>query len=287
LAGPVRPGRLVVAPVSTAERSWDDLARVDPSLAEWCADRWLGAWRPLLPVASVDTFAATRQAWHTLAEHVLAPWRHRATGKIGLRYTRGGFGTPFVLDGGDHVQVRVDGADLVVDRGDDDPRRVRLSDLRAALAAVGLDVGTRTGVYEPTTDGDPDGALVVDAAAAARLADWFGLAAAALEEVRAQAPDGDATRVQLWPEHFDLSVDLGEEADGWRGTFGASSGDAQHPLPYLYVTHWADEVRYDRFWNDRAFGGASLGYEELVAAGDAHAAAVAFFVRGRRALSPR
>ena len=50
---------------------------------------------------------ATRRALHRLAEHVLSPTRQRAAGaKIGLRWTLGGFGTPFF---GDEVQLRVEG----------------------------------------------------------------------------------------------------------------------------------------------------------------------------------
>ena len=106
-----------------------------------------------------------------------------------------------------------------------------------------------------------------------------------LEELRVDAPDGPATRVQIWPEHFDCSIDLGDEAAGRRGTFGASAGDDAHPLPYLYVTHWA-EVRDDGFWNDPGFGGASLGYDTLVAEADQRGAALAFLRRGAAALRP-
>jgi hypothetical protein len=92
--------------------------------------------------------------------------------------------------------------------------------------------------------------------------------------------------VQLWPEHFDASVDLGDEAAGQRGTFGASPGDDRHPLPYLYVTHWADQPD-DPYWNDAGFGGASLGYESLAGAPDPRAAAGAFFGQGRARLGGR
>ena len=43
-------------------------------------------------------FAATRVALHALAERVVAPARQAANGKIGLRYTYRGFGTPFFGD---------------------------------------------------------------------------------------------------------------------------------------------------------------------------------------------
>ncbi len=49
-----------------------------------------------------------------MAEHVVAPSRHQVNGKIGLRFTRGGFGTPFF---GSDVQVRVDADGMVVTSG--------------------------------------------------------------------------------------------------------------------------------------------------------------------------
>jgi hypothetical protein len=273
---------LVVSPVSNGDRTWDELAGRDASLAAWCADRWLGAWRSLAPVADPDALRVTRRSWHTLAEHVLAPFRYRAAQKIGLRFTTGGFGTAFVAVEGGDAQLRVDGADLVVVRARETRRAV--TTLRAAADAAGTEVGAETGVYEPTTAGEPDQPLPVDAVAAARLADWFGFAASVLEELRAGATDAASTRLQLWPEHFDVSVDLGDEAAGQRGTFGASPGDDTHPLPYLYVTHWAERPD-DPFWNDPGFGGASLGYEPIVVAPDQRGGALAFFGEGRARLA--
>jgi hypothetical protein len=267
----------VVSPVSDAEMTWDQLARDDPALAAWCADRWLGAWPPLRPIADPDVFAATRAAWQTLAEHVLAPARHASNGKIGLRFTHRGFGTPFYPHEDGDRQLRVDGADLVVVTGAE--HRTPITTLRAACAAAGVPTGTTTGVYTPTTTPRLDEPLPVERDAAARLGDWYGFAASVLEELRAAAPDRDATRLQLWPEHFDLSVDLGDEQAGQRGTFGASPGDVAHPLPYLYITHWSD-VAGDAFWNDTAFAGASLGYATLLADSTPRDAALAFFRRG-------
>src|SRR3954468_635101 len=57
----------------------------------------------------------TRRALHRLAFYVVAPARKRANTKFGLRWTFGGFGTPFF---GADEQVRVAGRDLVVQRGD-------------------------------------------------------------------------------------------------------------------------------------------------------------------------
>src|SRR5205823_3461249 len=80
------------------------------SLADWCADRWLGAWRRLGPAP--PSLAAVREALHRVAEDVMKPARERANGKFGLRYTHGGFGTPFF---GEDEQVRVEGVELVFD----------------------------------------------------------------------------------------------------------------------------------------------------------------------------
>ncbi|MGH8874984.1 MAG: hypothetical protein ACRDVM_07020, partial [Acidimicrobiia bacterium] len=86
-------GRPVVSPIPNGGLTWDDLAAGDEELARWCADRWLGARRRLVQLP--DGFASTREALHQLAHYVLAPARHSANTKIGLRFTRGGFGSPF------------------------------------------------------------------------------------------------------------------------------------------------------------------------------------------------
>lgn len=93
-------GLPLLSPVTNGDLTWDQLARAEPELSEWCADGWLGAWRRLPPIADAGAFVTTRESWHALAERVLAPSRRRANGKIGLRYTRGGFGTPFYVGSG-------------------------------------------------------------------------------------------------------------------------------------------------------------------------------------------
>jgi hypothetical protein len=280
----------LVSPVHGGDQTWDALAAVEPDLAGWCADRWLGAWRRLGRLDDVRTFGATRDALHTVAEHVLAPARHAANGKIGLRFTHRGFGTPFFWHDDRPTQLRVAGTDVVVVHGDD----VTTTPLSSVLASQTrryhalltpkpveeVDLG-----YPTVTAWSPDAVEQVDAGAAAQLADWYGFACSVLEELRATQPDRDATRVQLWPEHFDMSIDLGDDAAGARGTFGASPGDDAHPEPYLYVTHWASAAP-DAFWNDTTFGGASLSYPELVAAGDQRDAALEFFRTGQSILHP-
>src|SRR3954451_7190869 len=108
--GDVPEGREVVSPVGTGDVLWNDLARDDPELAACCAERWLGAYRrlELAPPGLVEA----RLALHHVAENVMTPARQAANGKIALRYTAGGFGTPYF---GDDTQVRVEGAELITE----------------------------------------------------------------------------------------------------------------------------------------------------------------------------
>jgi hypothetical protein len=138
---PVAGGELV--PVERAgTRTWTDFCTEigNDELWTWCGYRWLVA-RKLddLP----ERFVPTRDALHRVAEHVISPRRHLASGKIGLRYTYRGFGTPFFDD--DH-QVRVEDGELV-----DRSRRRKLTTLAAAADLVGVELGAGTGIYIPTT----------------------------------------------------------------------------------------------------------------------------------------
>ncbi len=277
-------GKPILSPVTTGDVTWDALCRDDVSLESWCADRWLGAWRPLPALPDLTALTNTRLAWHALAEHVVAPARYAANGKIGLRFTRNGFGTPFF--GVADEQVRVEGVNLLVTRGGKD-RWLMLATVGAAAKLAGIEPGAPADLYTPTTPLEPDAPLRLDARSTEFLGAWQGFAASVLEQLRAEAPDDTAgSRVQLWPEHFDLSVDLGDKARGARGTFGASPGDAQHPAPYLYVTHWAD-VPDNEFWNDPTFGGARVDVEALSTHTDGaaqRAAALDLYRHGRALL---
>jgi hypothetical protein len=243
--GEVPTGRPVVSPVGNGDLRWTELSASDAGLADWCAERWLGPWRRLgsLP----PDFAATRLALHTLAETVVSPARKQVNGKIGLRYTRGGFGTPFF---GEDRQLRVEGTELVIVERGEETRR------------------------EP---------LDVDAGV---LGDWYGFAASVLEELRAgaEAQLTDPSRVQLWPEHFDIALELGREDAGARAAYGCSPGDAQHPEPYLYVGPWV-ATPSGELWNATAFPGAELSYAALLEAEDQRAAALEFFAVRLAALS--
>jgi hypothetical protein len=234
-------------------------------------------------IDDLTTLVRTRESWHAVAEHVLAAARHRAVGRIGLRAVPGGFGTPrFEWDGANH-DLRVVGHDLVV-RIDGASTTVPLTTLGAAADAAGIEPGGPSTVYNLATPCEPDAPLDIDAPAARVLAAWFELGWAALGDLRADADTEAPSDVTMWPEHFDVAVELGAEDRGTRGTFGASPGDAEHDEPYLYVTHWA-EVADDPFWNDRAFGGASLTYSEIRVAADRRDATLAFFREGRRRLN--
>lgn len=275
----------IVSPVTTGDITWDELAGDDPELARWCADRWLGAWRRLPPLPARDPLRSTRASLHTLGEHVLARARYDANGKIGLRYTRHGFGTPWFRREGRDAQVRVDGMDVVVHEGGA-THTAPITTVAAAAALAGIEPGAPADVYTPATPLTPDAPLVLDGVAVEYLGAWYGFAASALEQLRAESDADEPSRVQLWPEHFDLSVDLGDEQADARGTFGASPGDDDHPDPYLYVTHWAD-VAPDPYWNEEHFPGARLSATALADAPDQRQVALTFLRRGRDLLRAR
>jgi hypothetical protein len=253
-----------VLPIERAgATTWEEIATSDDDLRTWCAERWLvSATLPQLP----DGFVASRRALHALAERVIAPARFNANGKIGLRYTYQGFGTPFF--GEDH-QIRVERGALVVDDA-----HHPITTLGAAAALVGVDLEAGTGVYTPTTDSRPD--VPLDVSAGLHVGSWFGYCTRLLEQLRTDATADDApARVQVWPEHFDIAVDLGP--DGGRANFGGSPGDDAHPEPYLYVGPWGDHGD-DAYWNEPF--GASLSYAHLLAGADG----LAFLRRGKELL---
>jgi hypothetical protein len=278
--GTPQPDRMILSPVTDGDATWDELCRERPELAPWCASRWLGAWPRLQPLSSPEAFTTTRDSWHALAEHVICGVRHRATGKIGLRFVRGGFGTPFF---GENEAVRVVGGGVVHSIGDDQDR-APITTLGNAGVYLRVPVGVPDQLFKPVTDGDPGRSLPIDSEAAVALADWFGFATSVLAQLRVDCASGAPSLVQLWPEHFDLSIDAGDEASGRRATFGASPGDAEHAEPYLYVSVWQPERvnRDDVYWNEPF--GASMPYAALLRASDQRAAALQFFRTGSRLL---
>ena len=264
--GTVPTGRLLVSPVSTGDLLWEELTAGDEQLAGWCSERWLAAYRRL--GAPPATLAQTRLALHRLAEQVLSPARQKANGKIALRYTRGGFGTPFF---GEDVQLRVLGDELIVQR-DGTERAAPISTLRAAADHIGRDL--------LPDDLKPDEKpLEVDPAASRYLGDWYGLGCSVLETIRADARAADPSRVQLWAEHFDIAVELGSEQAGQRAGYGFSPGDELHAEPYVYVVPWVAPSPGE-LWQARGFDGAELSFAELDRAADQRGLALEF-VRAR------
>ena len=212
------------------------------------------------------TLVSTRDALHTLAEHVIAPARYSATGRIGLRTAPGGFGTPpFQGPTGDR-QVLVRQTELVL-RADGRERVEPITTVRAAAAFIGIEPGAPADVYQPNTPLEVDRPLHVDPAYAHEIAEWFTVGNEALEQLRSDLAEADPSEIQLWPEHFDLASTIDEV------NYGASPGDTEHPIPYLYVGPF--EERQGPFFNEPF--GASLSRERVPDV----AAALAFFLQGR------
>jgi hypothetical protein len=245
-------GRPIIGPTVLANISWLALADGEPLLGPWCKARWLGPWRRLEPVS--DGWAETREAMRRLACYVLSPARKAANGKIGLRYTYGGFGTPFF------------GADELIG----------ITSLADAAAFAGVTLSEDPGVGSDLPGfGDPDAALPIDPSTAAGLGDWYGFSALVLEQSRAELNVAGRTcsRVQLWPEHFDMGCNI----EGVN--FGCSPGDGYLTEPYIYVGPWNTEgLPEGDFWN--APFGAALPYKELLGASDQRDTALAFLRRG-------
>ncbi len=225
--------------------------------------------------------ATTREALHRLAVYVIAPARHRSTGRFGLRSSPGGFGTP-VFEG---RQISVVGGELVDSVGGVE-RRHQISSLHAAADFLGGPVDPETAAeHDSPAPGDVEAPLAIDADASRFLGSWFEMAFAALELIRADATSVDASEVQLWPGHFDAAIEVGDEDH--RASYGASPGDHSMDEPYLYVSiWWPDKIGVeatDAQWNAPSFVGSMLKLSDFPD-GDPVAAAVAFWRSSRDAL---
>ena len=219
------------------------------------------------------TFVATRGALHAVAEQIVAPARAAATGdQFSLVAAVGGFATPRLPGGG---CVRVDGLELVVEGGDGEEKRAPLTSLKESAAGVGL---PDTGLAEAS--------LELDSASAVVLAAAYQLGDSVLRAFFAEAlPPAEATENQLWPEHFDIAIEHGNEQNGERATYGLSPGDADHAEPYFYVAPWVPPSD-PTTWTAVGFTGAELGWAELLSAEDPHSIALNFFRTYRDALGP-
>lgn len=191
----------------------------------------------MMAMPSDPTLVATRRSLHALAERVIAPLRVQATGnEIALRPRPGGFGTPELPEGG---WVGTDGPDLVRVDADGARETTRITSLLDAADFVGLDDATSALTDTP---------LEIHAGAAEILAEVWETGDVALRSL-----DPSATPI-LWPEHFDIAIELDE------ATYGVSPGDADHPEPYAYISLWAPPADLvtgpSTFWNAVGFTGA-------------------------------
>jgi hypothetical protein len=216
------------------------------------------------------TYEATRKALHAVAEQVLASAYFHATTHIGLRPAPRGFGTPVF---GEEERVRVDATAIVHERAGQ-VRRHELTTLAAAAAFVGVPLGAPA-VYPAATSFPADAPFAIDRDAALVIGDWYALGSALMGDLRADRPDVSSADAQIWPEHFDLACEIGDEAAGTRANYGASPGDAGIPEPYLYVGPW-DAARKTGDLARYGFGGA-ITYSELRASGNAGVAGRRFF----------
>jgi len=223
------------------------------------------------------TFVATRNALHRVAAELVAPAR-KPHNEIALGQIPGGFGTPEFEFEGRRTQVRVEGIELVLTRDGHD-ERTELHSVAAAGALLGPDL-------LPDGVPDDDAPLDIDPEAADRLADFYAFAADLLERLKsAMPPKAEPSDTNLWPEHFDIAFEAGDEAAGHRATYGASPGDDEHAEPYLYVGPWSATVD-GGLWNATAFKGAELPYSELRGAEDPAATAREFMRSRYEALMP-
>jgi hypothetical protein len=265
-------GTRVVSPVPGADLTWDAWLRDRPRHAPWAAARWLGGYRRL--PQTPGSFPQTRLALHRLAVYVVSPARRRANGKIALRWTFGGVGTPFFGAG---QQVRIVGTHLVCQQGG----HAQVESLSTLTAAAELVLGGPPDLawaepFDVPPAGDVDEHLAVDAAGAAFLGDWYGFATSVLEELRSDPETTETSRVQVWPEHFDAAFDSLPGAR--RAGFGASPGDGTVEEPYLYVVPFDfDAVPANDVWNAQTFRGAVRPLSEFVDSPDQRADALAFF----------
>ena len=231
-----------------------------------------------------DDYLASIEDYHRLAYAVVGEARRVATGRFGLRSLTQGFGTP-VFDvsmgraGEMECQVWIAGDELFAEEGGVQ-RSMHITTLNAAAEFVGVSPGTEAREHDSPELGDTHRWLRVSPEVGEHLVAWYRLGAEALEQLTALPDATDADEIQLWPGHFDIATAIGDADRGKRATYGLSPGDAAHPYPYAYVGPWGEVDGADPFWNDAAFGGASLAYAEMLAAADPADAAFEFLFAG-------
>jgi hypothetical protein len=242
-----------------------------------------------------DDWPRERDTLRRVATHVVAQSQQKVTGHFALMPLPGGFGTPQF--GADRRRVRVAGGSLFVENA-----RTPSDDGTAATTQVHMIAGSTIADlcaacgFAPDPDfqvghdtpplGDIDEMLVLDSAATTVVGDWYTLGQRAMDVAVASLPDPAASIVRLWPEHFDVGVDLAvnsRDKPGVRTNLGAAAGDGFDQEPYLYVGPWGPErPEPAEFWN--APFGAVLRFGELDTVENPLAAATEFFLHGIAAL---
>lgn len=223
-----------------------------------------------------DSFRATRDSLRALACYVIAPFRKARMGRIGLRPTGDGFGTPAFDDG---TRVIVRGDRLLVEP----ERSTPITTLRAAAAFVGVDLSDDPGVGRDIPPFTPHADLAVDASASLALGAWYRFGQRQLDRLDGADLADDVSDMQLWPEHFDLAVTVDLAAGAT--TIGFSPGDAYEPEPYVYVGPHDREGLAGSYWN--APFGAILTHTQLRSTRDADDLAAAFIENGLHLLQAR
>lgn len=219
-------------------------------------------------------FPATVASLHRVAELIVAPAR-KPQNEIALQPAPGGFGTPEFEFQGRRQRVRVEGVELV--------RELDGVERRAPLASL-ASAGEIVADLLPAAERLEERPLEVDRPSAAALAAWYEFGGRLLRELVASAAAEDRpTQPILWPEHFDMAIEMGDESSGRRANYGFSPGDGSHPEPYAYVGPWTAEVSGE-LWRAKGFRGAELGYSELLDAPDQRAGVLDFFRSRQRAL---
>ncbi len=236
-----------------------------------------------MPLASLpDGFGTSRAVARRIGAHVMSRTRQAAVGRIDLAAFPGGIGTPSF--GPDHSVIRLSGGLFIVERTGDEPTTLSVgvdgSSLAQLAALAGADLSTDLDVGTDTPDlGDIDAPIEFDGASMTQIATWWAMGAQIIDRVVGALPASAApTRARIWPEHFDLAIDVAS-ASGVRLNLGASPGDDFHAVPYLYVSPWDDRRPGDAaYWN--APFGAVLGYDDVNHAASAFSAGIEFMTEG-------
>jgi hypothetical protein len=236
-----------------------------------------------------DDWPTQRETLRRIATHVVAQAQQQVTGHFALMPLPGGFGTPQF--GIDRQRVRLAGGSMYIERAPSDGtgnatttvHMIAGSTLGELCAAAGVEPDAAFSVGHDTPPaGALDEMLMLDSDAITVLGDWFLLGQRALDVVLASLPDPQASVVRLWPEHFDVGLDIAVDnrsKPGVRTNLGAAAGDEFHQEPYLYVAPWdADRPGPADFWN--APFGATLGFGDLDVSENPLAAATEFFLHG-------